>query len=444
MNEVNALSIFMTLGIYVGSLLLLIFGGMPVLFVLGAIAVGSIFLGGGSAWAGALGYVSWTSMTNFTIVAIPMFVFMGYILFESGVSGRIYDAFYPLLDRLVPGGLLHTNIVVGAVFAACTGSSAASAASIGAVSLPELEKRGYNVGLSVGSMAAGGTLGGIIPPSVPLVVYGAMTMVSVGKLLIGGIIPGLILASAYSGYIALRVKFQPNLVPEQQFGRKSTLAFCLRNTLQAWPVIILVLTVLGSIYVGVATPTEAAALGVVSSIILAILYRGLNLNTIKIILKNTINTSCMILGIMWAASLMSVYLSNSGLTRELVHVVTNSGLSPLAILMVIYLFYLILGMLMDGLAALVMTLPITFPIISGLGFDPVWFGVVMTIFCAMALITPPVGLIIFIVQGLRPEYSYKSIIGGILPFFGIMLITIILLTIFPSLVTFLPDLMITR
>ena len=198
MNEVNALSIFMTLGIYVGSLILLIFGGMPVLFVLGAIAVGSIFLGGGSAWAGALGYVSWTSMTNFTIVAIPMFVFMGYILFESGVSGRIYDAFYPLLDRLVPGGLLHTNIVVGAVFAACTGSSAASAASIGAVSLPELEKRGYNVGLSVGSMAAGGTLGGIIPPSVPLVVYGAMTMVSVGKLLIGGIIPGLILASAYS------------------------------------------------------------------------------------------------------------------------------------------------------------------------------------------------------------------------------------------------------
>lgn len=435
------MSAFITLLIYFGTLVILLFSGIPIIFVMGILAVASIYIGGTTTWLNALPYIGWTSMTSFTIVAIPLFVLMGYLLLEAGVSTRIYDAFTPLLDRLIPGGLLHANIVIGAIFAACTGSSSASAAAIGAVALPELKKRRYPIGITVGSISAGGTLGVIIPPSVTLIVYGAITMTSVGKLFIGGILPGLFLASMYLLYIVIRLKVQPQLLDGIQKTEKQPLSVCLRNTLSAWPVIIIVVSVLVSIYAGVATPTEAAALGVFASFLLGICYRQMNFEVIKKTIRQTVNTSAMLLGITWVANLMSIFLSNSGLTREVASFVVNSGLSPTTILIIIMAFYIMLGMVMDGLAAMIMILPIIFPIVTGLGFDPVWFGVVLVMICCLAHITPPVGMIIFIMQGLNPDRSYKEIIGGILPFTAVMILTIFTLVAFPGIVTYLPSLM---
>ncbi len=272
-----------------------------------------------------------------------------------------------------------------------------------------------------------------------------MTDVSIGKLFIGGIIPGLILTGAYMLYIAMRVKVQPHLVkggreaqPKQSWGS------CLLALLRVWPVLVLIAGVLGSIYLGVATPTEAAAIGCALVFIMAAAYRLLNWNTLKKALSGAVRTSSMLLVIFWGAKLMGIYLSNEGIPGQLAQTVTSFGLSPLVVFMFVLIFYLILGMLMDALAAMVMTLPITFPVVMALGFDPVWYGVIMTMFCEAGLLTPPVGMNLFILQGLRPEYPFMQIVKGCMPFFLVLMVIIFVMIAFPQLITFLPGTMMGR
>jgi C4-dicarboxylate transporter DctM subunit len=427
--------------IYLIFLFVLIFAGVPVAFALGLVGVGSIYLGFGPALAPALANVTWDGLATFVLASIPLFIFMGYLLFETTLSVRVYDGIYPLLERLLPGGLLHSNIVVGAIFAACSGSSMANTATIGAVAIPEMERRGYERSIAAGSVSAGGTLGILIPPSITLIVYGAMTDMSVGKLFIGGVIPGLILTIMYMATIAIKLKLQPHLAPPKTPEKKSwgTLLLGLSGIL---PVLVLIIGIMGSIYLGVATPTEAAGIGCAVSFILAACYRLLTWDALKRSIAGAVRTSSMLLCIFLGAKLMGIYLSNAGIPAQLAKKVVSLGLPPLAVFMLVFVFYLMLGMLMDSLAAMVMTLPITFPVVMALGFDPIWYGVIMTMFCEAGLITPPVGMNLFILQGLSPDYSSAQIIKGCMTFFWSLLLVIFLVIAFPSLITFLPQTMI--
>jgi len=428
----------LTVAIYLACLLALIFSGAPIAFALGLMAVGSIWLGFGSSLMPALGMLTWDSLASFVLVAIPLFIFMGFILFESGMSTRIYAGIFPLLDRLIPGGLLHTNIVVGAVFAACSGSSVASTATIGSVALPEMEKRGYSIRIAAGSVAAGGTLGVLIPPSIVMIIYGAMTRTSISKLFIGGIAPGIILTLAYMLYIYLRVRMRPELVRSEEQVDRLPWGQCILEVLKIWPTLILIMGVLGSIYLGIGTPSEAAAIGCSLAIILTACYGRLSWPVVVKSLQGAVKTTSMLLFIYLGANLMGIYLSNSGVTISIAKWVTGLALPPLATFCGIGVMYLILGMVMDGLAAIVITLPITFPIVAKLGFDPVWFGVVLTMFGECSLLTPPVGMNLFILQGLRPDYPFTNIIRGSFPFFLVLLAVIVLMIAFPDIILFLP------
>lgn len=427
------------ISVYVAALVALIFLGVPIVFALGAIAVGSLYLAN-PALSLALGQLTWDGLTSFILGAIPMFIFMGYLLFESGLSKRIYEGIHPLMDRLLPGGLLHSNIVVGAAFAACSGSSLASCATIGTVALPEMEKRGYERSIAAGSVAAGGTLGILIPPSISLIVFGAMTDQSIGQLFLGGVIPGIILTAAYMLCIAIWIRLSPTLVAGDVTAETPSWRFCFRSLAKTWPVVVLFVGVIGSIYSGIATPTESAAIGCALTAAIAAFYRLLGRDVMARALEGSVKTTAMVLCIYWAAKLMGVYLTYDQITARLSAAVLDLGLSPFIMLLALVLFYLVLGMLMDGLAAMVMTLPLTFPIVTSLGFDPIWYGVMLTMLIESSLLTPPVGMNLFILQGLRPEYSFGVLVRGAFPFFVTLLLVMALVTAFPDLVTYLPRL----
>ena len=436
------MDLFTTITLYIFALFILIFSGMPLAFGLGILAVGSLFLSFGTDMALSLAFIAWGSLANFIIVSIPLFIFMGYLLFETGLSKRIYGGIYPLLDRLLPGGLLHSNIVIGAAFAACSGSSLASCATIGSVALPEMEARGYDRNIAVGSVAAGSTLGILIPPSITLIIFGIMTEVSIGKLFIGGIIPGLVLVGAYMTYIALRIKIQPSLITTHaRTDPKPSMWEAIVSLLRIWPVIVLIIGVLGSIYAGIATATEAAAIGCSLVLLLAAIHRLLSFEALRRAIKKTVGTSSMILLVYLSGKLMQIYLSNAGIIRDLSASVIDMGLPAMVTLVGILIMYLILGMLMDGLSMTVMTLPITFPIVMALGFDPVWFGVVQTMLIEVGLLTPPVGVNLFILQGLRPDFPFSDIVRGCTPFFFVLLLVILVMVVFPRLITFLPGIL---
>jgi tripartite ATP-independent transporter DctM subunit len=429
--------VYTVLAVYFGVLFLLIFAGLRIAFALGIIAVGSVYIGFGPQLAPALGRVTWDGLTSFVLSAIPLFVLMGALLFETGLARTVYSGISPLLDRLLPGGLLHSNIVGGAILAACSGSSMACCAMLGSMALPEMERRGYDRTLATGSVAAAGTLGILIPPSIVFIVYGAMTQQSVGQLFIAGIVPGLLLTAAYMIYIGVRVHFAPALAT----GRpevKPSWSYILRALLHIWPILALIVGVLGSIYGGVATPTEAAAVGCAVVVVLALLYRSLTWAVFKGSVDAAVRTSSMLLTIFLGAKLMGVYLANAGIPTLLARSVGQMDLSPTAVFLLVVVFYLVLGMAMDSLAAIVMTLPVTFPLVTSLGYDPIWYGVVLTMLAEAGLLSPPVGMNLFVLQGLRPDYRFGTIVAGAFPFFVVVLVMIGLMMAFPGLATFLP------
>lgn len=387
----------------------------------------------GKIWAQAL----WNSLNNWALAALPMFIFLGEIIMRTKMSELLFEGLKPWV-QFIPGRLLHINVVGSAIFAAVSGSSPATVATIGKITLNKLHEEGYDKTLSYGSLAGAGTLGLLIPPSIVLIIYGVLGEVSIGRLFIAGVIPGLLLAVFFSGYVALRVMINPSLAPTHQ--EKFTWKHRLLSLWKLFPVMFLILFILGSIYTGFATPSEAAALGVLSSIVIAGFLGDLTLKNLVDSMKGTINTSAMICFIIVGASFLSVVMGYLHLPATIANYIGSLGLSPYVLILLFTFFYIILGFFLDGISMIVMTLPITLPLAVLSGFNPVWFGIFLVLVIEAGQITPPVGFNLFVLQGLTQEPLEKIVMAAI-PFFLIILFTIILIVAFPAIILFLPDLM---
>ena len=384
----------------------------------------------------AIGDIVWTNSIEFLLVAIPMFVMLGEILLRSGVTTRMYDAMAKWLSWL-PGGLMHSNIGACALFAATSGSSVATAATIGTVAEPEMHKRKYNEPLFLGTVAAGGTLGILIPPSINLIVFGLLTNTSVSELYLAGFIPGLLLAGLFMGTVAVACIYKPEWGGEKV---KYTWSERLASLINLVPPILIFLVVVGSIYAGWATPTEAASLGVVAALLLAAFHKSLSLHMMREVFRGTMRTTAIIMLIIIAAVFLNFVLTAIGLTTQLTDFIVSLGLSPLGTLMLIVVFYLILGCFMETFSMLITTATIVTPIVVGMGYDPVWFGILLMVLLETALITPPIGINLFVVQSIRSRGVLKDVMVGALPFVATMFAMIAILIAFPDLALWLPKL----
>ena len=383
----------------------------------------------------ASGEVAWTASSGFLLMAIPLFVLLGEIMLRSGVADAMYDALAKWLGWL-PGGVMHANVGACALFSATSGSSVATAATIGTVAVPQIERHGYGPRLFLGTLAAGGTLGILIPPSVNLIIYGILTNSSVPQLYLAGIIPGLLLAGLFMLAIILISILRPEYA-----GRRMhyTVRERFSGTLGVLPPILVFVVVIGSIYAGFATPTEAAALGVVAALVIAATRGRLTWKMLNEVLEGTVVTTSMIVLIIIAAYILNMILSGIGLTSQLNALVSSLGLSPMQMLLVVVIFYLILGCFMETLSMMITTIPIIAPLMFSLGFDPIWYGIVMMILIETALITPPIGLNLYVVQGVRGGGPMTDVMLGALPFVVVMALMVALLALFPGLAMWLPD-----
>ncbi len=376
----------------------------------------------------ALGEISWSTGTDFLLLAIPLFVLLGEILLRTGIAGRTYQALYYWLSWM-PGGLIHANIATSALFAATSGSSVATAATITTVALPQARKYGYAESLFAGSIAAGGTLGILIPPSINLIVYGFLTNTSIPRLFLAGIVPGLGLTVLFMLCIVVICLFNPKLAGEKVDVSWNQRLSSLRDLL---PVLFIFLVVVGSIYAGFATPTESAALGVVAALALAKFYQRLNFAMLKDVIEGTMRTTSMIMLILLSAYFLNFILASIGLTSMLTDFVNNLGMTPFATILVIIAMYIVLGFFVETLSLMVITIPIVAPVVTGLGFDSVWFGVLLILLIEMALITPPVGLNLYVVQGIRNRGSISEVMIGSLPFVIMIMGMVVLLLVYPD------------
>ncbi len=384
----------------------------------------------------AMGEVAWSASRDFLLVSIPMFILLGEILLRSGVAERMYAALSKWLSWL-PGGLMHSNIGACAVFAATSGSSVATAATVGTVALPLVRTHGYNERLFLGTLAAGGTLGILIPPSINMIIYAVLTDTSIPKLYLAGIIPGLGLAALFMLIVAVACTLRP------EWGGKRLRASWgerLASLPHLVPPLIIFLVVVGSIYAGLATPTEAASLGVVAALVLAAFYRRLSVSMLIEVFENTMRTTAMIMLIIVAAYFLNFVITGIGLTNLITGAVASLGLSKWGMLVAMVVFYLVLGCFMETLSMMITTIPIIAPVMVALGFDSIWLGIIIVILIEAALITPPVGLNLYVVQSLRSGGSLNDVIAGSLPFVIAMIVLIGLLAIFPGLALWLPSL----
>ena len=384
----------------------------------------------------AMGEIAWGTSNNFLLVAIPFFVLLGEILLRSGMAERMYNALVLWVPWL-PGGLMHSNIAACAMFAATSGSSVATAATIGTVALGEVEKRGYSERLFLGTIAAGGTLGILIPPSINMIVYGVLTETSIPKLYLAGFIPGVVLASIFSLTVLVICLIKPSLG-----GRPTETSWAQRIAAlpDLLPPLIIFLAVIGSIYAGWATATESAALGVLAALGIAAWNRRLTVRTLLNAFEGTMRTTAMIMAILLAAYFLNFVITSIGLTGQVNRFITSLGLTPVQLLIVVVIFYFILGMFMETLSMMVATVPIIAPIMFKAGYDPVWFGIIIIILMELAMITPPVGINLYVVQGLRKRGRIDDVIIGASPFVIGMLLMLLILSIWPQIALFLPQL----
>jgi C4-dicarboxylate transporter DctM subunit len=383
----------------------------------------------------ALGEMAWATSNNFLLVAIPFFVLLGEIMLRSGLAERLYNALVLWVPWL-PGGLMHSNIAACAMFAATSGSSVATAATIGTVAMGEIEKRGYSERLFLGTIAAGGTLGILIPPSINMIVYGVLTDTSIPKLYLAGVIPGLLLAGLFSLTVLTLCLLRPELG-----GRPARAGWAARIGAlpDLVPPIVIFLSVLGSIYAGWATATEAAALGVVATLGVSAVRGRLTLRILLQALEGTMKTTAMIMAIIIAAYFLNFVITSIGLTRQVNMLITELALTPTQLLIAVVVFYVILGMFMETLSMMVATVPIIAPVMFHAGFDPVWFGVIVIILMELAMITPPVGINLYVVQGLRKRGRIDDVIIGAAPFVAAMMLMILALSLWPRLALWLPQ-----
>ncbi|MCB8838633.1 TRAP transporter large permease [Aurantimonas sp. VKM B-3413] len=376
----------------------------------------------------------WSASTSWDLTALPMFIWMGEILFRSKLSDDLFAGLAPLMRRL-PGRLVHVNIVGCAIFAAISGSSAATTQTIGKISLPELKARGYDERLAMGSLAGSGTLGLLIPPSIILIVYGAAVEESIARLFIAGILPGLVLAVLFMGYVALAATLKPSLMPDNAdvLAKESKLS-ALKRVL---PAVLLIAGVIGSIYGGIASPTEAAVIGVVIALAIARAQGALSWSDFSQGLMAATRVSAMIAFILAGAAIVTTAMGFTGLPRELATWIGSLGLSPYALLFALTLFFMVLGCFLDGISMVVLTTSVIMPLVNQAGFDLVWFGIYLVIVVEMAQITPPVGFNLFVIQGLTGRDIFQ-IAAATAPFFGLLALMVLLLALFPDLALFLP------
>ena len=379
----------------------------------------------------------WATVGKWEYVALPMFILMGEILYRSGISEKLFKALVPWLYRL-PGGLLLMNIISCTLFAAVSGSSAATTATVGRITLAELDKLGYDRKIAMGSLAGAGTLGFLIPPSLIMIVYAIMAEVSIGKMFMAGILPGLLLASVYASYIIYRGIRNPEIAPRLQESYSWAERFSSIKDLV--PTFLLIVLVLGSIYAGVATPTEAAALGVFGATLFAFINRQMNGKILFTCLKSAVKTNCMIMLIVMGAGFLSRVMGFLGIPAALTQAILDMHLSPYLLMLLLGGVYILLGCLLDGFSIVLMTLPIALPMVTAAGFDPIWFGIYLILMVEVSQITPPVGFNLFVIQGLTDE-PVTRIARYALPFFFLMLLTTVILTVFPEIALFLPHLM---
>jgi C4-dicarboxylate transporter, DctM subunit len=378
----------------------------------------------------ALGEMAWTTSTDSLLVAIPLFVLMGEIFLRSGIATRMYGGLIHWLSWL-PGGVMHSNIGACALFSATSGSSVATAATVSTVALPQMHEFGYNQRLFLGTLTSGGTLGILIPPSINLIIYGALTGVSVPKLYIAAIIPGFILALLFSLFILAVCIWRPALGGKTQ---KSDWASRWRSLPHLLPPCIVFLIVIGSIYTGLATPTESASIGVMCSLGLALAYRSLSVAMLRDCFLGTMRVTSMIMFIVVAAYFLNFVLSSIGMTASLRALVDGLDMPPVSTLLMIILIYLVIGCVMDALTVMIATIPVVVPVVIAIGYDPLWFGILLMVLIEMALITPPVGMNLYVVQSTRQNGPISDVMLGSLPFVAIMMIMLALLIAFPGII----------
>ncbi len=426
--------IFLLSGIWIGfSLTLAAMCGM-LLYKFNLPPTISIWVKMGSLIANSF----WNGMNSWSLTALPLFVLMGEILYRTAISTQLLNGLVPWLTR-IPGRLLHVNVIACSLFAAVSGSSAATTATVGKITLEELSRRGYDRNIAIGSLAGAGTLGFLIPPSLIMIIYGVLSDVSIGKLFIAGVIPGIMLASMYSGYIIIKALMNPKIVPEEK--EKFSWRERFNRSRELLPTVGLILIVLGGIYLGLTTPTEAAVIGVVGSYILAFASGNMSKKIFAETLMNAVRTTCMICFIIMGAAFLSQVVGFIGIARALSLYIAGLHLSPYVLIFVVGLMYLFLGMILDGISIVVMTLPIVLPIVTSAGFHPLWFGIFLVFMVELSQITPPVGFSLFVIQGISGENIYK-ILRATFPFFLIMIIMVTIITLFPQIVFFLPQKMI--
>lgn len=383
----------------------------------------------------AMGEMFWQNGIEYILVAVPLFILLGEILLRAGIAESMYNAMAQWLSWL-PGGLMHSNIGSCAIFAATSGSSVATAATVGTVAIPEIEKRGYEPSIFFGTIAAGGTLGILVPPSINLIVYGLLTDTSVPQLYLAGFIPGFLLAGLFMAVVIVACVSRPRWGGtriETSWSRRIASLPALLPPLAIFGVVV------GTIYAGWATPTEAASLGVVAALGLAAWRRRLNFTMLRLALEGTMRSTTMVMLIILAAIFLNFVLATIGLTSQLTDFITGLGWSATETMIALIVFYVILGCFMETFSMLITTTPLVAPIVFGLGYDPVWFGVMLTVLMETALITPPVGLNLYVVQGIRESGAMNDVVKGAIPFVFAMFLMIVLLMVFPNIALWLPS-----
>ena len=419
----------------VGSLFLILASGVWIGLTLSGVAWIGMQLFSSRPAGDAMSVTIWGSSSSWTLTALPLFIWMGEILFRTRLSQDMFKGLAPWMQAL-PGRLLHTNVVGCAIFAAVSGSSAATCATIGKMSLPELNKRGYPDIMSVGSLAGAGTLGLLIPPSIIMIVYGVTADVSISQLFIGGVIPGIVLAAIFSAYIAVWSLMNAKLIPPAD--APMTFKQKLHESRNLIPVVILIAAVLGSIYTGIATATEAAGLGVLGSLILSAVQGSMSWATFKDSLMGGTRLYCMISLILAGAAFLTLSMGYIGLPRHLAEWIATLGLTKFQLILALTAFYVVLGCFLDGISMVVLTMGVIMPTVQKAGIDPLWFGIFIVIVVEMAQVTPPVGFNLFVLQGMTGR-SIVYIARAAFPFFLLMVAMVVLLYAFPQIVTFLPQ-----
>lgn len=431
------------LGALLVTLLFLLFAaGLEIALALGlAGMVGLVYLKGWNVGLSVVGSVAWSNATSFSFVAVPLFIFMSAVLLHSGIGRSLYTA-VARWTGFLPGGLAVASIFACAIFAVVSGSSVATSATIGMIAIPEMERRGYAKPLVYGSLAAGGTIGILIPPSIPMIIYGVMTETSVGQLYIAGIVPGIMIALLFAAWIIGYAVARPAAAPRE--AASAPLTDKLRSLVEVGPVALLIVVVLGSMYAGVVTPTEAAALGAAVSLVLAGLSRRLSWRGLTQAFHETVRTTSMVMLIIIFASIFSHVIALIGAPRALFQLISGLDLPGWAVLGLIFLFLVAVAYAMEELSVMIILLPILFPLVTGLGYDPIWFGIVMIVWLEMGFITPPVGINLFVIQGVARGSTMRDVAVGATPFVLLMILAEVVLFLVPDLALWLPSHVRTR